>query len=302
MDQTTDAIAAGERDYGSAPRWGWPDVDRIVGPLLPGELWVLGARPGNGKTAFLLSWCGALDLRGLSWLYIGMEMGPESLRRKWAAMRCALDPDLVLANAWGQLPPDAKARLTEDLEEQVAAGRANFAPGRRIDIKALREWVELAAATDCRVVVVDHFHRMGFGDGNEWFMMAESVRAAKELAVKHDLVIVMAAQLNRGGRDLLDAYLPPPLNALKQCGALEEESDAVLMLFRSLRRGMQRKDMNAVRDGLDDLARWIEPNVMGIVCRKHRRTGAALDRGARLYVGPTGLVESYAGGRADLDA
>jgi KaiC/GvpD/RAD55 family RecA-like ATPase len=296
-DQTAAAIASGERDYATAPRWGWTDLDRITGPLLPGELWVIGSRPGNGKTSFLLSWCGQLELRGARWLYIGMEMGPEVLRRKWAAMRCNLDPDLVLANAWSQLPGDAKARITLDLEDQAAAGRANFAPGRRIDVKALREWVECAAATDCAIVVVDHFHRMGFGgDGSEWFQMAEAVRAAKELAVKHDIVIVMAAQLNRGGRDVLDAYLPPPLTALKQCGALEEESDVVAMLFRAVKRGMQRKDMNAVRDGLDDLARWIEPNVMGVVCRKHRRKGTALDRGARLYVGPTGLVESWTGG------
>ena len=290
-DQLAGALKAGDRDYTNAPRWGWMDLAKMTGPLLPGELWIVGARPANGKTSFLLSWAGYLEMVGVRFLYIGMEMSPETLRRKWAAMRCGLNPDYVLANEWTQLPSDAKARVNEDLEDQSARGLANFAPGRRIDVNALREWVEIAAGTGCAVVVVDHFHRMAHT--GDWFQMSETVRAAKEYAVDRDIVLVMAAQLNRGGRDVMEPYTPPPLSALKQTGALEEESDVVLMLFRSMKSGITRNDMTQIREGLADITQWVDPNVMGVVCRKHRRSSTAQDHAIRLTLGPSGMVENY---------
>src|SRR4051812_32657366 len=43
------------RDLTRAPRWAWPDLDHVLGPMLPGDLVVVGALMGNGKSTLLMS-------------------------------------------------------------------------------------------------------------------------------------------------------------------------------------------------------------------------------------------------------
>jgi len=249
---------------------------------------VIGGRPANGKTTLLLNWVEYLAMNGIPWLYMGMEMDAYQLRRKWAAWRCELDEDAVLSNHWAELPEGAKERIRADLEEQASkplSTLAHFAPARTINVEELKRWVGFAVSNECRVVVVDHFHRMDFGVGsNVWAQMSAAVRTAKELAIEHEIAVVMAAQLNRGSRDVMEPYHPPPLSALKACGALEEESDVVLMLHRALKGGVSKGTMGEVREGIRPVSDVALENVMGITCRKQRRRGKAIDKGVKLYV------------------
>jgi replicative DNA helicase len=287
--QVDDALAEGVRDHSGAPRWSWPSLDALVGPVLPGELWVIGARPGGGKTTLLLNWIDALAKQRIGWVYAGMEMSASQLRRLWAGWTCGFDPSAVFENAWHRLPAGAKDAIDRHLQWQArpeVAPLAQFAPARRIGVAELAAWTTRAVDDGCRVVIVDHFHRMAFGDGNGDLLHAkgEAVRTAKELAVKHDISIVLAAQLNRGGRDVLEPYYPPPLTALKECGTLEEESDRVLMLHRALRRDLPRTALADVRDGRRTIQSVAEPNTLAICCRKHRRNGNQVDRDVRLAI------------------
>ena len=284
------AFETGRTDYSNALRWQWRDVDDLVGPLLPGELHLVGARTGQGKTTFLMNWMDYLvTKRGIPLLYIGMEMDAAQLRRKWAAWRCGLDAKLVLANQWHRLPDGAQQKIEDDLDWQGSADimqLAHFSPARRIDIRDLTMWTKWAVDRGCRAVVVDHFHRMQHGGGeHERQSMSENVRVAKELAVEERVSMVMAAQVNRGSRDELDAYYPPPLNALKECGTLEEEADTVLMLHRALKEGgLPKGALAAVRAGERSVASVADPNTMGVSVRKCRRDGDAVDRHARLSI------------------
>lgn len=289
QQQIDRALAIGDEDWSSAPRFPWRDVDALVGPILPGELVLVGARPGNGKTTLLLNWCDYLVEQGTPWLYIGMEMGAEQLRRQWAAWRTGLDAELVLGNQWSRLRPGAKEDIAAELRWQATsdiAGLAHFAPARSIGLLDLKEWTEWAVKEGCEVLVVDHFHRMnhGGGDGEERRAMGDTVRGGKELAVKHGIRLVVAAQLNRGSSDELAPYYPPPLTALRECGALEEEADTVLMLHRALREGLDKKDLALVKEGLSAVSTVAAANTMGVMLRKFRKNGNRVDTSARLRV------------------
>ena len=278
------AIARGQVDVSTAATWRWDGVRDLVGPLLPGELVVIGARAGCGKTTFLLNQVEHLTTSGVPWLYIGQEMAPEQLRRKWAALRLGLDAPAVLRNEWNRLPLGAQAAVDADVLKQTTelVKVAHFADARRVDVAQVQKWTKLAVARGCRVIVLDHIHRMSFTTDGRTLTheMAEAVRSFKEAAVRHNITVLVAAQLNRPEREgaLLSDYLPPPLTALKQTGALEEEADTVLLLHKALKRTATGADLRAVKQGVRPAADVIEPNVMAVRVGKHRLDGAAVDR------------------------
>src|SRR5690242_8821285 len=68
------------RDLTRAPRWSWPDLDHVLGPMLPGDLIVVGALMGNGKSTLLMSQMDALAAKKVPTLYVPLEIDPEVCR------------------------------------------------------------------------------------------------------------------------------------------------------------------------------------------------------------------------------
>ncbi len=279
-EQVTKARELNDQDYRTAPTWGWTDLHNLTGPLVPGQLWTIGARPGQGKTTLLLNWVEYLTtMREMPWLFVGMEMDAAQLRRKWAAWRCSLDEEDVLAGDWDKLPIGARAKLERDLDEQAAhplRDIAHFAPARSVDLDSLRQLAQIAQDRACRVVVIDHFHRLDFGSpgADHLAVMARAVQEIKELAITLELVVVMAAQLNRPPRDVFGPYRTPPLSSLAYCGKIEQESDVVLLLSRVLKTH-KAGDRALVEQGVNSITDLVEPNTMRVTCKKHRWRGSA---------------------------
>jgi len=296
--QRNAALARGGMDFSAAPTWPWPRLYDLAGPMLPGDLVVVGARPGCGKTTVVINAIEHLTAQAVPWLVIGMEMAPEQLRRKWAAFRLGYDAPAVLRNDWGKLPPRAREAVDADVVTQTTelVAVAHFADARRVTVEQMAKWITFAVTHACRVVIVDHIHRMQFGlaANDLTYEMAEAVRTAKELAVKHQITVVLAAELNRPERELLADYVPPPLSALKQTGALEEEADVALLLHKTLKRTATAAGLKAARQGLCSTTDVIEPNVMAVRIGKHRLDGSAVDRTVWLVVDRTGRLTERA--------
>ena len=60
-------------------RSGWYQLNRILAPIQPGQMIVVGARPGMGKTAFATNWALALGEQGLPGVVYSMEMDEEEI-------------------------------------------------------------------------------------------------------------------------------------------------------------------------------------------------------------------------------
>ena len=291
--QVREAIEFGRMDFSKAPRWNWPCLRKLCGPILPGELWIIGARPSQGKTTFLLNWAEHLaEMQGVPWLYIGMEMDPKQLRRKWSAFRCDLDEEAVLTADWTKLPDDAQQRIEDDLKDQAGRLRklAHFAPARRINIDALKRWVGFAVDNGCKVVIVDHLHQMEFNGEDARQSMSKTVKEAKELAVENQIGLVMAAQLNRGARDMFEPYRIPVLSSLKECGTIEEAADGVLMLSRVLNKQVTKAEAAEVREGMVDIDKLVMSGAMRVTCRKHRRNGGVANDKSEILQIDNGMI------------
>lgn len=290
--QVEAAIRLGERDLTDAPRWTWRALDRLVDAMLPGELIVVGGLYSNGKTSYLLSQLDAFAHAAIPVLYLPLEVDPPSLRRRWAAWALGYDWMHVARNEWEHLPARAQAQHNAMMARQSGLP-VQFPPDRRVTIAGLADWVRWGLRElQARVVMIDHFHRMEFGKGDQYrIAVTEAARELKDLAVQHQVVVIASAQLNQHEADPFDRYHPPTLRRLKESSGLAEEPDAVLMLSRRLKAVLTKQDMLLVKNGFKSDRDFAEAGVMAVTCRKHRLNDAlAGDRTVLLQVEGGGHV------------
>lgn len=290
-DQVADAKDGLLEDRSLYPRFPWPALGTLVGPMSPGDLVLIAARTGGGKSLFLQNLFDSLIVGGRCGLYAGLEQSPIILRQKWACLRAGVEPRLVLAPlAEEEGTPahvDAVVRVRAELDWQMTPAireAAHFSSSRRINAAGLKRWTEWAVNLGAEFVVVDHIDRIQHGDGkNAFHEVSETVRLAKELAVEHGIVMLVASQVGRPS-DAVEAFMPPALHNLRGAGTKEEEADTVLGIYRPLRTTITEKDIKKVRQGLANAATITEPGQMGVRVLKHRLDGSAMGQSVRLAV------------------
>ena len=301
--QVAAAKALTERDLSDAPRWAFRDLDAMLGKMMPTHLMVVGAMSGNGKSTLLMSQAQAFAAEDVQVLYVPLEVEPEVCRIQWACTRLDLSFAPVLRHDWHLLPEGAREAVNLALDEQEAVPGVHFATPKRMDMAQLRHWCEWGVREfGCRVVMLDHFHRLTFGRSGGDFRIAatEGARELKDLARDLNVVMVVGAQLNRTN-DPLDPYIAPTPARLKETAALHEEADVVVMLSRGLNRSLPDKWMQRLRLGSLTEKDIAEPHAMIATCRKHRQDDTARDRRVKLHVSG-GRVRNAAPAYRDAEA
>ncbi len=296
--QTTEAVYRLHFDRSRYLPFPWETVEQIAGVMAPGELWTVAARTGNGKTTFLLDFFDrtVTGKNARPVLFVGLEQAPNELRIKWACLRSGVAPKLVMAPSDADVRSpayaDAMEKVQSDLKVQMTLKGAHFAATRRVNKHRLTLWTQWAADHGCCAVIVDHVDRMEHGSGkNSFHEMSETIVLAKELAVKHELVMILASQVGRPNGDPLQRFTPPALHELRGGGTKEEESNAVLAVYRPLDVDVTEQDMKRVRQGLKPESSIYQPDTMAVRVLKHRMDGGTLGRETRLELKRGRLIE-----------
>lgn len=220
---------------------GMPSIDKALGGLLPGEMLVLAARPGMGKSALGVQWARAAaqacrdraaagePRSGV--LVISLEMSAKQLARRVLAAEAEV-PVAVLKD--GRHGPYV---------DQIVAGRRRLhdlplliedIPGLGPKQLALRARAAERRFGRLALIVVDHLHivRAEASDvrnGGTW-AVGQVSNALKRLAKDFDCPVVALAQLNRAvdGRD----EKRPTMADLRQSGEIEQDADQIAFIYR----------------------------------------------------------------------
>ena len=262
--------------------WGWRGVDRLVGGLVAGWFYAIGARAGNGKTTLFLGLLSRLWEDRIPTFYFGTEMPAEDLVKKWAAARLGLDEQRVFES---DLDDEERDGLEREIGYLTERDEITFSTEARLDLKRLVS--ELNWACDARtgpaprVVMLDHLHRIT-QDREELEHLAKEL---KEIAKERRVAMLVACQLSRE-KDIgpLDLHSPPSLSRYKGSAAIEENADVALGLYRPLQPGTTAQQRRAILHGQLSVAECEEPNVMAMNCLKHRFRGKAAGRSVWLAV------------------
>jgi replicative DNA helicase len=211
---------------------GFTALDRITSGWQKSDLIILAARPGMGKTAFVLSMARniAVDFNKPI-AFFSLEMSSIQLVTR-------------LISSETQLPADKlrKGNLEDYEWEQLNAkiGRLVDAPIFIDDTPALSIFElrakcrRLKAQHDIQMIIVDYIQLMSTGadnKGNREQEISTISRSLKALAKELSVPVVTLSQLNRSVETRTGSKRPI-LSDLRESGAIEQDADLVLFIYR----------------------------------------------------------------------
>ena len=240
MPDLADTALATCSDPGATIRTQLGRLDEAIGSMRPGQLVLVGARPGAGKTALATRLAINAASQGFASVLATYEMAPSDL---WVRMACSergLSVQGVLAGGSIEALRDARASL-DTLPIKVA-----HAP--RMHLSRL-----FAACRRVRAsfVVVDYLQLVPMPEADtRERQVAEASRTCKLAAQELGIPVVVCVQLNRGvehrGPDA-----KPRLSDLRESGALEQDADIVILMDRE---ELRADAMRNVRQGVIDVS------------------------------------------------
>ena len=223
------------RAEGRMQRWstGLSDLDRMLdGGFCPGDLVIVGARPSHGKTAFGMT-VGLQMAAQRPVAMLSMEMSHTQLNDRITAIlgRVPL-PDVLRPHKdnldmWGRVV-DATERAKSLHWSACDTGGLNIN-----QVRAKARALKRKHGLD--VLIVDYIGLMSGTDQkvSRTYQLEEVSRGLKSLAKELGCVVVCLAQLNRQADELMFDQMPT-LNHLRDCGAIEQDADVVLLLKRPI--------------------------------------------------------------------
>ena len=193
-------------------RIGLPEVDRKLGGLYPGDLVVVGGRPSHGKTSCLVSLAlHALVEEGMAVAYLTLEMSAAATFRRFLGARARLRLVGLRSGALGAMAFELADQTAEWLARQPLA----ILDARDLGGKAAERLLVAAAAAEAPIVVIDHLQEVTTEGESRAYELGRFIGALKEVAIRRDKVILVAAQLLRQA----DERHGPSLGLLKECVA-----------------------------------------------------------------------------------
>lgn len=213
VDQALDELLFPDERLGVTS--GYRCLDTRVRGWRPGQMITVAARPSMGKSTLALNF--ALAAVGETpTLFLSQEMTAVELQKKAivAVARSLREKELVKA-----------AEVVRNIPLVVRDIPGLTITGARAEICRF-----LAKHPTGKLVIIDHIQLMrGQGDNRTQELTGIS-RALKSMAKELNLAVMPLCQLNRGVEGRQDKH--PMLSDLRDSGAIEEDSDCVMLLYR----------------------------------------------------------------------
>lgn len=260
-----------------AIRTGFPSLDRILGGFAQGGFYVMAARPGVGKSALGIALADMMA-RNRRVLYVSLEMTEAELN----ARRVAAVSDITCT--FGKL---LFQRTTEE-EDAAIANACGKLYAHKLQISAVSTLtvpeLELQARNvGAEVVIVDYLGLLSAEDKrlSEYDRVTRISGDLKRLAKRLGCVVLALCQLNRESVSAPGQDTRPRLSQLRSSGAIEQDSDGVLLLHRpEYGRTETPREASAPQQFFVDVAK-----------NRHGRTGTA----ELAWYAPVNRFEDYGG-------
>ena len=211
---------------------GFIDLDYKTSGLQPSDFVLIAARPSMGKTAFVLNLVDHIAVKkGLPCMVFSLEMSKEQLVNRMLAMESNVDSQKLRTGTLSDSDWDAV------VEGIGVIGNSKLiiddTPG--ISIMELRSKCrKMKLEYGLSVVIIDYLQLMsGSGKGggdNRQQEISEISRSLKALARELSAPVIALSQLSRACETRQDHR--PMLSDLRESGAIEQDADVVMFLYR----------------------------------------------------------------------
>ena len=212
---------------------GYHNIDHRLNGLQPGNLVVVGARPGMGKTNYLLNILRqvALQKHDYDILIFSLEMNSSELVQRLVGAQGEVKGDLLKsAKVFGH---EASRERMFNAVSALSPLRVKLCDAATLTTSEIAAMVRAAHRRDgVGLVLVDYLGLVD-ADGRadtQALRIAEITRALKKLAKEVGCPLIVAAQLSRQVEQRTNKR--PVLSDLRDSGAIEQDADVVQFLYR----------------------------------------------------------------------
>ncbi|MGL4988619.1 MAG: replicative DNA helicase [Cetobacterium sp.] len=210
---------------------GFKHFDEMTSGFHPSDLVVLAARPSMGKTAFALNLALNASMKGgKAVLVFSLEMSSSQLLQRLLAIEAGIGLQKIRngflgEDDWGKLGI-ASGRL--------ANAEINIADVPNVNVLEIRSIARrLKAAGKLDMIVIDYLQLIKGTSGksdNRQQEISDISRSLKGIARELDIPIIALSQLSRAPEQRADRR--PMLSDLRESGAIEQDADMVVFLYR----------------------------------------------------------------------
>ena len=238
MDSIMDDVMMGIHDASmnrgmAGIECGLPQLDQVTGGWRKSHFVVVAARPGMGKTSFLLAMAKNMADNGHPVMIFSLEMSKRDLGQRLLSMASEI-PVSKINGQYGEI---------SHLEKMILKNQSDILAKDPLYIDDASGLTIYEIAAKARQMKKEHNIKCLFIDylqlvsGNGKYGTREQEvssisRSLKQLAKELDIPVIALSQLNRGVESRSGDNKRPLLSDLRESGAIEQDSDMVLLLHR----------------------------------------------------------------------
>jgi len=178
---------------------GFPTIDRLSLGYKPGDLILLAAQTGHGKTAFAINTARAICIEAQRRLYyLNTEMSRQQILYRWGAVLSGESMQRLRAGSLNDEQAEDVINSYDLLEQSDFYVDTVASPTpSRVDILTRKNKMQHGI----EIMVLDYVGRMEKIERGkeEWQVLEQIVKSMKELAQNQDIAVMVLAQLNEDG-------------------------------------------------------------------------------------------------------
>jgi len=210
-------------------RCGFKNLDKVIGGFMPQDLIILAARPSMGKTAVALNIALELSLKAkTNTAFFNLEMGKQQIIERAVASITETPMENIKSGALKD----------ENLVSIMSASSSIAASGLKIydkifTLQGIREECKrLKLQGGLEVVFIDYLQLINSEEKSESRTqdISKISRSLKLMAKELDITVISLSQLSRAPEARADHR--PLLSDLRESGAIEQDADIVMFLYR----------------------------------------------------------------------
>tara|TARA_R100000388_G_scaffold94160_1_gene80514 strand:- start:668 stop:1972 length:1305 start_codon:yes stop_codon:yes gene_type:complete len=212
---------------------GFMYLDRLTNGFNAGELIILAARPGMGKTTLALNFMTTSALCDKRALLFSLEMGSREIGYKLLSSQSDIEHDRIKR---GKLTTDEYKKIHNDISPLINNNNIIIDDSAALDIYQLRTIArKINHETKLDMIVVDYLQLIQGQDRqnkqqNREQQISYISRQLKVLAKELELPVICLSQLSRAVESRADKT--PMLSDLRESGAIEQDADMVIFIYR----------------------------------------------------------------------
>lgn len=212
---------------------GWNRLNGLLQGFQPGNLVVLAARPGIGKTALVLNWFLRAGMNGFRCLFVTIEMSKEELWNRMVSDKSSVNyREMVAGRDRKAFQQFAGGKMELDSMPLHVCDRGKITSAEIVS--QMDKIITKFGSLD--FVIIDYLQLMKSPEGSksqsETTRIGEITRDLKLAAKDRKVPIVLLSQLNREVEKRQAGK--PQLSDLRDSGCIEQDADIVMFIHRKM--------------------------------------------------------------------